>query len=73
MVGLLFLAHERGCEAQLAQRLATDLEAGRLPDLAALRRHFSPDPQRLPQVVVKLGLLSAYDALLNGPDCGDRP
>ena len=30
-----------------------------------------PDPQRLPQVVVKLGSLSAYDALLNTPRGGD--
>lgn len=73
MVELLFLAHERGCEAQLAQRLASDLDAGILPDPDpdALRRHFSPEPQRLPQVVIKLGSLSAYDALLNTPDCGD--
>ena len=71
MVELLALAHERGCEAQLAQRLASDLDAGILPDRDALRRHFSPDPQRLPQVVVKLGSLSAYDALLNTPRGGD--
>jgi len=71
MVELLALAHERGCEARLAQRLATDLDAGILPDTDALRRHFSPDPQRLPQVVVKLGSLSAYDALINIPGGGD--
>ncbi len=71
MVDLLALAHERGCEAQLAQRLASDLDAGILPDRDALRRHFSPDPQCLPQVVVKLGSLSAYDALLNAPGGGD--
>jgi len=44
MVDLLALAHERGCEAQLAQRLASDLDAGILPDRDTLRRHFSPDP-----------------------------
>ena len=71
MVDLLALAHERGCEAQLAQRLASDLDAGILPDRDALRRHFSPDPQCLPQVVVKLGSLSNYDALLNTPAGGD--
>ena len=30
MVGLLALAHERGCEADLAQALDQDLAAGRL-------------------------------------------
>ena len=37
MVGLLALAHERACEAELAQLLTRDLDAGRLPDLTALR------------------------------------
>src|SRR3546814_1463790 len=37
MVGLLALAHDRGCEAELADCIAADLEAERLPDLAVLR------------------------------------
>lgn len=37
---LLSLAHERGCEAALAQALEADLAAGRLPDLQALRERF---------------------------------
>jgi hypothetical protein len=64
MVDLLALAHERGCESELADRLSTGLEAGQLPDLAALRAHFAPDPARLPHVVVPLVPLDAYEALI---------
>ena len=66
MVGLLALAHERGCEAELAARLAVDLADARLPDLAALRVRFAPDPARLPDVTVTLAPLAAYDTLLCG-------
>jgi hypothetical protein len=64
MVELLALAHERACEAELADILDTDLDAGRTPDMAALRRRFSPDPAMLPEVVVTLAPLSDYDSLL---------
>ena len=64
MVELLALAHERACEAELADILDTDLDAGRMPDMAALRRRFSPDPATLPEVVVTLAPLSDYDILL---------
>src|SRR3546814_2569646 len=37
MVELLSMAHERACEAELADLLAQDLDEGRLPDIAALR------------------------------------
>src|SRR6185437_15975907 len=37
MVELLALAHDRACEAELADSLAADLAADRLPNLAALR------------------------------------
>ncbi len=66
MVELLTLAHERACESELADILAADLDAGRLPDMAALRRRFAPDPATLPEVVVTLAALSTYDILLNG-------
>ena len=66
MVELLSLAHERGCEAELAAMLAECLAANRLPDLAALRLRFAPDPAALPEVVVELTPLSDYDALLVG-------
>lgn len=66
MVDLLALAHERGCEAELADLLTQHLAANRLPDAAALRQRFAPDPAALPDVVVQLAPLSSYDALLSG-------
>ncbi len=63
MVELLFLAHERACEAELAEHLAADLDAGRLPDVEILRTLFKPDGQGVPIVVVNLTPLSAYDEL----------
>lgn len=63
-VGLLSLAHERGCEAQLASALSAELAARRLPDLAALQGRFAPDPEHLPKVTVLLAPLSDYDGLL---------
>ena len=66
MVDLLALAHDRGCEAELAQVLDADLAAGRLPDMTTLRARFSPDPAALPTVVVHLTPLAAYEALLGG-------
>jgi hypothetical protein len=71
MVNLLALAHERGCEADLATLLAADLAAGQLPDLAALRARFAPDPAALPAVTVLLTPLIAYEALVgNDNDIG---
>jgi hypothetical protein len=70
MVDLLALAHDRGCEAELANILADDLAAGRPPDMAALSRRFAPDPAVLPEVVVHLTPLTAYEALL-GNDIGE--
>jgi hypothetical protein len=66
MVELLSMAHERACEAELADLLVQDLEEGRLPDIDALRTRFSPDPAALPEVVVRLTPLADYDALLLG-------
>ena len=66
MVELLALAHERACEAELADILDADLAADRLPDMAALRTRFAPDPGALPEVVVTLAPLSGYDILLGG-------
>ena len=61
----LSLAHERTCEAQLADLLAQDLSERRLPDLKALRARFTPDPALLSQVCVQLASLSDYEALVN--------
>jgi hypothetical protein len=66
IVEILALAHERACEAALAIVLADDLAASRLPDLKALRQHFSPDPAALPAVVVRLTPLADYNALITG-------
>lgn len=62
-VELLSLAHERGCEAALAQVLETELDAGRLPDLQALRERFQAPAAALTNVVVELVPLSVYDEL----------
>ena len=70
MVDLLALAHDRGCEADLAVLLTADLAAVRLPDITALRTRFAPDPASLPEVVVHLTPLIAYEALL-GTDMGE--
>lgn len=71
MVELLALAHERNCEAELADELAAGLQAGTLPDMTALRTRFAPDPARLPNVVVKLAALKTYEALLGTGLTGD--
>jgi len=73
MVDLLALAHERGCEAELADRLAADLEAGRIPDIAALGALFAPDPARVPMVVVQLVPLSVYDDLVGSACIAGAP
>ena len=70
MVDLLALAHDRGCEADHAEQLTADLVAVRLPDITALRTRFAPDPASLPEVVVHLTPLIAYEALL-GTDIGE--
>ncbi len=71
MVDLLALAHERGCESELADQLTASLQARRLPDMAALRARFAPDPARLPSVVVHLVPLNAYEVLLGASLTGD--
>lgn len=65
MVGLLELAHERTCEAELARVLDEMLDEHRLPDLAILRQRFAPAASTIPAVSVVLPEAVAYDALLN--------
>jgi hypothetical protein len=62
MVEILALAHERACEAELAEAIEVALDAGELPELAALRRRFVPTVD-FPDVSVTLAPLSAYDEL----------
>jgi hypothetical protein len=71
MVDLLALAHERNCESELADRLADTLEAGQLPNITALRASFAPDLARLPQIIIPLAPLDAYEALLGTGVTGD--
>lgn len=64
MVGLLALAHDRGVEADLATAIDAGLDAGKLPDLAVLRRQFTPATTAAPEVTVILPPLAAYDRLI---------
>jgi len=64
-VDLLALAHERACEAELAGLLDAELDAGRLPDMAALRASFAPDIAALPEVSIANPSLAAYANLGN--------
>ena len=63
MVGLLALAHDRACEAELAAIIEADLDAGRLPDLDALYRRFAPDASAIPDITVELVPRHLYDEL----------
>ncbi len=63
MVGILALAHERACEAELALALQADLDRGVLPDLAALIERFRPRDAAVPDVVVTLPSLTLYDQI----------
>jgi hypothetical protein len=64
MVELLALAHERGCEADLAAALSEQLDQGGVPDLASLRGRFAPTATPLPVVTVTLPSIASYDMLL---------
>jgi hypothetical protein len=63
MVGLLALAHDRACEAELATAIDAELDAGRLPDLDALHRRFAADHAAIPDITVALAPLHLYDEL----------
>ena len=64
MVDLLALAHDRGCEAELATILDAGLAVDQSPDMAVLRERFVPDPAMLPGSTVLLTPLADYEALL---------
>jgi hypothetical protein len=63
MVGLLALAHECACEAELANAIDATLDAGALPDVDVLRVRFRPDSSSAPGVAVALVPLATYDEL----------
>ncbi len=67
MVGLLALAHERACEAELACELDLLAERGAVPDLATLESRFGPAHGGIPKILVTLPSPALYDALLE-PD-----
>ena len=62
-VELLALAHDRGCEAEIASILEADLDQKTIPDIAAMRDLFAPDPESLPKVEVRLASLAAYETI----------
>jgi hypothetical protein len=72
IVALLALAHERGCEAELAAALTEQMQQepeGASPtafaiDVSALRARFAPTPALMPDIVVDLPPVAGYDALL---------
>jgi len=66
-IALLALAHEEGCEADLAGALDAILDAGDIPDPDVLRQHFANHDSAAPGVVVTLPPSTAYDALLHAP------
>lgn len=70
-VELLALAHDRGCERELAEELDRELDHGALPDPVALRRLFGPDPADLPIVSVLPVTLDSYDALVANARIGE--
>ena len=69
MVGILALAHERACEAELALALQAALDDGVLPDLKALTERFRPKDAALPVVVITLPSLALYDLI--APSLGE--
>jgi transposase InsO family protein len=71
MVGLLALAHERACEAELAVALDAEIDAGRLPSLNVMHERFKPEAAAMPNVVVKLAPLTTYDTLIAVHQCHD--
>ena len=65
MVGLLALAHDEACEAELAALIVAALAAGRLPDPHALGRQIPRRERAAPaDVPVVLTTLASFDALL---------
>jgi hypothetical protein len=70
MVGLLALAHERACEADLAAELDRLIAANTLPDLDLLRQQFGLTEGRIADVTVVLPSPAIYDALM-APDMAD--
>ncbi len=66
MVALLALAHDRGCEAELAVALTEQMAVGNgVIDVPALQARFAPVPATMPDIVVNLPPVASYDVLLS--------
>jgi len=67
MVDLLGLAHDEGCEAELAFLIADSLARDELPDARTLKGKLEPRLRELPDdTPVTLTELASFDALLEG-------
>lgn len=67
MVDLLWLAHDEGCEAELAALIAVSLATGELPHARVLKQRLEPRRRELPDdTPVALTDLASFDALLEG-------
>ena len=67
MVDLLCLAHDEGCEAELALLIADSLRQGELPEARRLKGRLGPSQRALPDdTPVALTELASFDALLEG-------
>lgn len=69
MVSLLALAHDRGCEAELAAALTEQMQRPRAAgsaaiDVPALEARFAPAAGTMPEIVITLPPVASYDALL---------
>lgn len=64
MVGLLWLAHDEACEADLACALTAILDDGALPDLKALTRRFQRPASEQKDIHVMIPATASYDALI---------
>jgi hypothetical protein len=67
MVDLLWLAHDEGCEAELASLIADSLGRGELPEARLLKEKLEPRQRTLPDdTPVILTELASFDTLLGG-------
>jgi len=65
MVDILFLAHDKNAEVELATLMTDDLRQGRLSDARDLKTLLVPRDHSLPKdVAVNLPALSCFDTLL---------
>jgi hypothetical protein len=65
MVDLLWLAHDEGCEAELAALIAEAVAQGNLPEARTLKPRLEPRQRALPDdTPVELTDLASFDALL---------